>query len=83
MIEWPVDDDSPLPSEIRSECGRLGVGLIQFWDKSGEVALEAARQTPSPDMLDGFIQDVLTDDELGTDLSAIGRPPTSPSEDLE
>ena len=81
VIEWPFDDDSSLPNAVKSECGRLGVGLIQFWDRNGEVSLEAARQTPSPDLLDGFIQDILTDDELGTYLKAIGRSPEASAQD--
>lgn len=74
VLEWPIDGEREVPEEIEKECLRLGVGLALIWGSEVEPRLDAQRNSPEPNEMNEFLQDVLSREDDRTEyLQAIGR----------
>lgn len=62
VVETPPDAN--IPSEIVSECRRLGVGLYRLWESEVEPEFEAVRQRPAAAVITEFIGRSLPPEEL-------------------
>jgi len=74
VLEWPLDGERKVPEEIEKECFRLGVGLSLIWGGEVQPQLEPRRNSPAPNELNEFLQDVLFNvDDRTAYLQAIRR----------
>ena len=74
VLEWPLDGEREVPEEIEKECLRLGVGLTLIWGSDVEPRLDAQRNSPAPNEMNEFLQDVLFNvDDRTAYLQAIRR----------
>lgn len=63
VIEWPIDEDVPVPDVIVDETVRLSIGLCQIWGHEVQVIHESQYSEPTPEELNDFIGDLLDDNE--------------------